>query len=182
MRQDIAATGTVGHHVSYLYTFTAMLKGRNIFFFLMDGSQQSRKYNILHMRACINACVCEYNMVEFMHFEFKREFTSLHHSMTNTSLLFMTHSFTEQTYQHTIDHGEVCRLFWVTESWLLPRHTDVEVFVLNKGKAGVSNIWSLEHHGIAAQQLRLMNYSRRLIVSQVGNGRIHWAHLHGSHA
>lgn len=41
---------------------------------------------------------------------------------------------------------------------------------------------SLEHHGIAAQQLRLMNYSRRLNVSQVGNGRIQWAHLHGSHA
>lgn len=53
-----------------------MLKGRNIFFFLMDGSQQSRKYNILHVCACIHACVREYNMVEFMHFEFKRN--SLH--------------------------------------------------------------------------------------------------------
>lgn len=157
--------------VLFIYVYSNVKWAKHLFF--LDG-WFTAKSQIQQF-----ACMCAWVEHGGIHaFWIQKEFT-----MTNTSLLFMTYSFTEETYRHTIDaHGEVCRLFWVTESWLLPRHTDVEVFVLNKGKAGVSNIWSLEHHGIAAQQLRLMNYSRRLNVSQVGIGRRQWAHLHGSHA
>lgn len=146
MRQDIAATGTAGHHASYLYMFTAMLKGWKDKSFSFRWMVYSTVTAQSHMYMCVRACVHEQNMVEFMYFKylyFQKEFA------------FQAYCPWDISFQ---------RKHISTSLMLMGKSAD-DFEWLNQAK---THSWSLELHGITVQQLGLINCSRRLNVSQVG--------------